>query len=102
MTLCCVAYRTLTVKGVRRILETDLGLPTKSLDAHKEFVTRLVDQVTSSWRTFSVGTARGGSYRVIYAFLSAAIMITSTGFSCIWLSSFFLYMFPAVYLRVSC
>jgi hypothetical protein len=35
----------MTLKGVRRTLEGDLGLPAKALDEQKDVVTRLLDAV---------------------------------------------------------
>jgi hypothetical protein len=37
--------RTMTLKGVRRLLEQDMGLGQKALDAYKSVVGKYVDQV---------------------------------------------------------
>lgn len=36
---------TLTMKACRKLLEEDMGLPEKSLAAHKEWIQRYVDKV---------------------------------------------------------
>jgi hypothetical protein len=38
----------LTLEGVRRALEKDMGLETHSLDAHKKFIKQCVDKVWST------------------------------------------------------
>eukprot|EP00882_Tetradesmus_deserticola_P024335 GHRQ01026593.1.p2 GENE.GHRQ01026593.1~~GHRQ01026593.1.p2 ORF type:complete len:257 (+),score=130.45 GHRQ01026593.1:219-989(+) len=42
---CCRGCRVLSMKAVRRIVESDLGLPKKQLDEAKDVVTALVDQI---------------------------------------------------------
>ena len=43
ITLCLRS--TLTMKACRKLLEEDLGLPEKSLAAHKDFIQQYVDKV---------------------------------------------------------
>lgn len=40
-------FSSLTLEGVRRALEKDLGLEMYSLDAHKKFIKQCVDKVSS-------------------------------------------------------
>lgn len=40
-------FSSLTLEGVRRALEKDLGLDMYSLDAHKKFIKQCVDKVRS-------------------------------------------------------
>lgn len=48
LTLVVLFFSSLTLEGVRKALEKDMGLETYSLDAHKKFIKQCVDKVSST------------------------------------------------------
>lgn len=45
-----IFFRTITLVGVRRLLEEDLGLDKNTLDPFKKFISQQIDQVKTMFR----------------------------------------------------
>jgi hypothetical protein len=58
--------RTLSLKTVRRLLEKDLGLEKKSLDAQRDIIGSLVDKVCSGAQLHPPGQQQHGKQETLW------------------------------------
>ena len=50
----CFACSSLTLEGVRRLLEKDLGLEQNALDAHKRVVKQFLEEVSLNFASLHI------------------------------------------------